>query len=502
MNDKELHDKLTNKGYRLSNFYKIIDTRARLRTFRPNETQKRHLANRTRREIILKARQLGMTTLACVDMLDNCLFNDNYRAVIIAHKEEAMKGIFSKIKLAWENFPDFVKEFFELKDIQCSANAITFNNGSSISVALSSRGDTVNHLHISEFGKMCKQFPIRAEEVILGAIPSVPDGGRITIESTAEGEEGYFHNMFWEGWEKENLHESEFTSFFYPWTLDKRYETKGEFKLTNKLEKYKEKHSLSTEKINWYFLKEKILKVNMKQEFPTTPEEAFWSSGVKLFNHEILANYKTRDIEAVGGWKIYKDYKVGHTYALGADVAEGVGQDSSTICIMDFSTLKPEVVATYANNDISADLFAYEIKNGGVRYGNCLVAPERNNHGHSTITKLKEIYNNIFTMENKDKYTDTDSRKLGWNTNIATKPKMFNELKTAVNDELIEIISDDLKTEMRTYDKGDLSQIRFDENQTKHFDILVATCIVFQMKDYIYKKKPRQRGGYNVATYQ
>ncbi len=102
--------KLNSKKWRLTHLYKIIGKSPKTggmlkQTFSPNRVQRRFLNNKHTRNIILKARQMGFTTLACIDMLDDCLFNNDFNAVIIAHDEKSMRKIFKKILYAWDNWP-------------------------------------------------------------------------------------------------------------------------------------------------------------------------------------------------------------------------------------------------------------------------------------------------------------------------------------------------------------------------------------------------------------
>ena len=105
-----------------------------------------------------------------------------------------------------------------------------------------------------------------------------------------------------------------------------------------------------------------------------------------------------------------------------------------------------------------------------------LVAVERNNHGHTTLSKLKEIYPIRHIWQD-------ESNKMGWHTNLVSKPKMLYDLNTAINDELIAINSSRVVSEMRRYDKEDLQIVKGNE-ETQHFDLLMACAIGFQMKDH------------------
>ncbi len=484
--------RLKSKEWRVSNLYKIVDKNGKLITFKRNKVQQQFFKEKHTRNIILKSRQLGFTTDTCIDTLDDVVFNKNFTSVIIAHDIESVKKIFKKIKVAWEHFDKDLKDYIGFQEKSDSANELSFSHGSSIRVATSSRADTVNRLHVSEFGKICAKYPHKAIEIITGAIPSVPEGGRIDIESTAEGETGEFHDMFWTACNRgEPQANKQFKSHFFPWTDDEGYTLKGDYDIPDELKEYQKKLNLTDEQINWYFIEKETQKDKMFQEYPSTPEEAFIGSGHKLFNQEKVAEIETVDGRIDGNWIYYKDYVEGNRYALGADVAEGVGQDSSTIVIIDFTDKIPEVVAEYASNTIAPDIFAYEIMEGGKMYGNCVVAPERNNHGWATITKLKEIYSNVYSeksAESKMKRKQSGSgKKYGWGTTAATKPMMMYDLAQAINEGMLQCNSKNIKIELRTYDKEDLSQIRFDDNQTKHWDLVIALAIAWQMRTSLNK---------------
>lgn len=187
--------------WRLCNLYKIIvkgndDEEGLTIQFKPNRAQRRFLARLWHRNIILKARQLGFTTLICVLWLDTALFSkDPIRCGIIAQDKEAAETIFrDKVKFAYDNLPEALRERFPLK--KCTTSEIQFaHNSASIRVATSMRSGTIHRLHVSEFGKICAKYPDKAREVVTGSIPAVPASGVLVIESTAEGQDGEFYKM-------------------------------------------------------------------------------------------------------------------------------------------------------------------------------------------------------------------------------------------------------------------------------------------------------------------
>jgi hypothetical protein len=163
--------------------------------FHPNSAQIDLLKKLWYRNIILKARQRGFTTMIAIMWLDHALFNADQRCGIIAQDIEAAQYIFrDKVKLAYDRLPQALRNKMPLA--RDSANELLFaHNNSSVRVATSMRSGTINRLHVSEFGKICAKFPDKAGEVVTGSFPAVPNDGVIIIESTAEGRDGEFYAM-------------------------------------------------------------------------------------------------------------------------------------------------------------------------------------------------------------------------------------------------------------------------------------------------------------------
>lgn len=204
-NPEQLEACLLDARWRLDNLYQIlVDVKApmgstvpltqRVMDFRLNPAQERFIARMWHRNIVLKARQVGITTLICILWLDHALFTPNQRCGIVAQDDGAAKIIFrDKVKFAYDHLLAVVRKRFPLtKD---AADELLFaHNNSSVRVATSMRSGTLDRLHVSEFGKICAMFPIKANEVITGSIPAAQNG-IIVIESTAEGREGAFFDM-------------------------------------------------------------------------------------------------------------------------------------------------------------------------------------------------------------------------------------------------------------------------------------------------------------------
>ena len=273
-------EQLKDPYWRLNNLYYIKDKKGKKVIFKLNWAQKALYNNMWFLCLILKARQLGMTTFIQIFMLDRCLFNSNINAGVIAHnREDAQKFFKDKIKFAYDNLPTQIKEMRPASND--SAGELMFNNGSAIRVGTSLRSGTYQYLHISEFGKICAKYPDKAEEIISGALETVGQDQFIYIESTAEGDYGRFYDMCMEFMGRDNLSTMDYKFFFFPWHDHPDYILDEQVDIPPDLDAYfedlKERESidLSDSQKAWYVKKKAVQKIKMKQEYPSTPEEAF-----------------------------------------------------------------------------------------------------------------------------------------------------------------------------------------------------------------------------------
>lgn len=262
-------------------------------SFKPNSAQISLLGNLHHRNIILKARQLGFTTLIAILWLDHALFNDNQRCGIIAQDREAAEAIFrDKVKLAYDKLPEQLKAAMPLA--RDSASELLFgHNNSSIRVATSMRSGTIHRLHISEFGKICAKFPDKATEVVTGSLPAVPLDGIAIIESTAEGQEGEFYKMTQraqgQAEQGKSLTERDYRFHFFPWHRESSYTIEdGDVVITDKDNEYFAKVEaesgieLTLGQRRWYVATRDADfsgdPDKMHQEYPSTAKEAFQTS--------------------------------------------------------------------------------------------------------------------------------------------------------------------------------------------------------------------------------
>lgn len=261
--------------------------------FRPNRAQKRFIKRLWHRNLILKARQLGFTTLIAILWLDHALFNADQRCGIIAQDREAAEAIFrDKVKYAYQNLPEEIRERFPLA--RDSATELLFaHNNSSVRVATSMRSGTIHRLHISEFGKICAKYPDKAKEVMTGSIPAVPTTGILVIESTAEGPQGEFYELCQRAEALHHAHQKltprDYRFHFYAWWQEPNYRMDATLvSIPDKLHDYFDEievamdTKLDMEQRAWYAATQQAdfagREERMWQEYPSTPQEAFQQS--------------------------------------------------------------------------------------------------------------------------------------------------------------------------------------------------------------------------------
>jgi hypothetical protein len=202
----------------------------------------------------------------------------------------------------------------------------------------------------------------------------------------------------------------------------------------------------------------------------------YLSSGTPYFNNEIVSNrYKELNgtnpeleryvIERAGesvklvasdsgnmiirkrrpDFDLYKEFR----YLIAADVAEGLEKGDNSILYV-YDRVEGEDVAWYAGK-CDTDILALLMKTLALMYNDAWLAPESNNHGHAVIQKLKSLNVNIMYQTNFQEFVDKDSLRLGWNTNVQTRPIMCSDLREAMNEGKDGIFDIDAFNEMLTF---------------------------------------------------
>ena len=448
---------LADPEWRLQNLYKIKTKDARLALFKFNKVQAYYRGIETDRDMILKARQLGFSTIKLIEKLDYAITHQNTATAIVAHKENKVQTLFEIVRLAYQHMPNHPA--IKPKVSYDNRNELYFpETNSKIYVAMDTRSETVHNLHISEVA-----FISDAERKLLGILESVPKDGIISLESTANGTAGYFYEQWESG-------DSEFKKHFYNWTWEIGYqiptsqtieelnETYAPYALRYGLIKdVAKRFELTPAQFNWYLSKVMRLKDLVMQEYPTTALEAFISSGRNVFYiGDLQKQHPKQPID-----RKYEDLLIwekpldGFKYVIGADTSEGEGNDNAVLSVWNANT--GEQVAEFSNPTTKPDMLAGLAMDVGHLYNNAMLIPEINSSGLVFVSKVKGKYANLYMRETFDRRTKETKKSVGWRTTSVTKPLMVSDYEEAVREGSIAINSEDLLKEMKTFVRTDES---------------------------------------------
>lgn len=511
----------------LKDFYRYCEVNLRIRTksgeivkLEPNYIQRiiiekvlQKLENQEPiRFIILKARQQGVSTIVEGLIYWWTITHKGQQSKIIAHNTDTSEYLYSMFRTFYDN----TNEAFKMTTRYNTRNDITFDNEANPERGLKSqidtataensgtgRGQTVQWLHASEVALWPK-----GQEIVAGlmqAVPYIPNTA-IFLESTANGIGDYFHTT----WKAAERDESTFEPLFFPWKVHEEYSIKPphQFHLTSDEKKIKKEHELTDGQIYWR--RKKMLEFvgdekRFYQEYPLTPTEAFLASGNPRFNTAKLAEMETRCYEpqtieliekADPDTKLPKVYpkimegaplKVwfqpqdGHEYVIGADVAEGIEEDYSVATVMDKGN--HTTVARF-RGDMEPSDFGEYLAILGKWYNHALIGAEINNHGLTAVQRLRDVgYDNIYRREmGIDERYEEYTSKLGWRTDVRTKPLMVDGLSEAIS-------SDQIKDYDKIFISECYSYIRDARGRTnaqlgQHDDTVMATAIALQLFEW------------------
>jgi hypothetical protein len=254
---------------------------------------------------------------------------------------------------------------------------------------------------------------------------------------------------------------------------------------------------------DWYESKRRsMLPWQLYQEYPRDEEEAFIKSGNVVFDTEMLSKlhveepFRSGYIEPVnsdrwvqfhnstGPLHIWQMPRVGHSYVIGADVAEGLEHgDFSSAHVIDMNTNR--VVATW-HGHMDPDLFGTELCLLGWWYQTALLGVENNNHGISTLNAIRrKSYPRVYYKTSYDQATNKRSTRMGWRTDRGSKPLMIDELQMAVREGSLVCLDEKTIKEMKTYvrdERGQMSGSPFD-------DRVISLAIANMMRKHAHSKE-------------
>lgn len=486
---------------RVSNLYRIKDKgTGRYVFFRPNKTQARFLGERSGRDIILKSRQMGMTTLACIYAYDRALF-DHWSTGIMSHLREKTGLIFEIVKNANEFFKKDWGHFYLPEEERDNTNRISWRDSkANITVSYDFRSLTVNFLHVSEAAFI-------ETSRLTNSLQSVPESGEVVLESTSAGCGGFFYNQ-WKLW-KAGGELAPFRGHFYPW-FDHYPENPELWKdrvivLNQKERDLQDQYNLKPYHLAWRRWKidescdsdEEVFEV----EYPSDDVSAFMAGQNQVFSSSTLKYQESfvKEASFVGSLRsenkrvsFYKDSKgiveiwdlpkSEDEYVIGADASEGIGKDASVAIVMSRKT--GEQVAQ-VRGALQPDVFADELWKLGNFYNGAWINPEANGFGHTVIYELtRKGYSKIYRRHTIDEMTNKPTTKLGFLTTNITKLPMTDKFVQATREGKFRVRSKVLLEEMSTFIQIASKTGRSTRREARsecHDDCVMAACLAWEM---------------------
>lgn len=478
-----------------------------------NPIQSLYWDDRTKRDIILKPRQLGFSTLILAEFFDDTINNPNTTTVIIAHDSESTRKLFDTVQFMYNNLPESKKiqlnngrskpKYGNRKEYYFEAINSRIYVGTAGSTDFG-RGSTINNLHCSEVA-----FWPDPETLMTGLLQAVPHDGRVVLETTANGVGNYFYRTY----EEAKKGQVRWKPQFYRWFDHPDYklplEREDELKLTREEKQLATSYKLSFEQIKWR--RWKISEMPEKdgiskeerflQEYPEDDQSCFLSSGRPVFNLKEIKKmieraqqkiYQSYSIdweakqlfeEEQGELWIWKDPEPQKRYLISCDVSEGKSDgDYSTAHVIDWES-NEQVAELHGHWD--PDIFGKQLATLGWHYNTAMIGPERNNHGHSVLNTLINqcLYENLYHHVDYDSATGEEKKEPGWPTTPKTRPVMMSELRTVMRENAMIINSTRLLGECFTFIVNEKGK---EEAQSGcHDDLVMALAIGIQLRKYM-----------------
>lgn len=439
------------------------------------ETLRTVMANQ--KVIILKARQIGFSTLFANYVLWRAMFRPDQLIIILSRRGDDATDFLSKAKTAYDHLPEWMRG--RLPNTRDHMQIMEFPNGSRIESFPSkdnpARGRSASLIIVDEWA-----FLENPEEAWASIEPIADIGGDIVGLSTANGSGDFFHQM----WIKARTGASSFVPIFFPF------------------------NAVPERDDAWYEQKQlDLLPWQLAQEYPRSEDEAFIKSGNPVFDVDMLDAMPTVEPKRGFLWipnpsrryaefrpspngelRLWEPPTEGGVYVVGADVAEGLEHgDFSVAAVVDNQSGK--LVAVW-HGHIDPDLFGSDVlPQLGWWYRNALIGVEVNNHGLTTLKALQRAgYENIYHRELHDQRTLQVTRKIGWRTQANTKPLLVDDLNRALRDGTLRVMDAETIAELKTFvrdEKGGMHGSPYD-------DRTIALGIAEQMRRWVFAPEYQQ----------
>lgn len=318
--------------------------------------------------IVLASRQIGKTTLMCIYALWTACFSNDQRILIVANKEQTAINIFKRVRLAYEELPNWLKPGV----VEYGKTSMLLANGSSVGISTTSsdagRGDSCNVLILDELAFIDDHLVQDFWKSVYPIISSSKKS-KIFIASTPNGTVNLFYDLY-----------------------------------TNAL---KGANNWKASRVDWWEIpgrdeqwkEDTIRSLGSKQAFDQEFGNQFIEPGEISIDDHVVEKFKVtvqnpKHVFDDGCYKIWEEPSERGIYVAGVDISEGVGQAYSVIQIMDFSDLTDiKQVAMYRNNKINPMNFTSKLLEILGHWGMPLAAIERNNCGAQVVDTIRNIHN-------------------------------------------------------------------------------------------------------------
>jgi hypothetical protein len=433
-----------------------------------NKVQKRFLARVISQQeetgkvrfVILKGRQQGISTVVSAFIYWWTSQRKGQKGIVIAHEAKSTQSLFDMYKRAHDHMPEMLKpetKYSNKKELifgkMDSGIIVATAGGQSIA-----RGETLQCMHLSEVAFWQKTFAAENFNGLIKALP--PHGGMCFVESTANGITGHYHDL----WDGAVAGHNDFEAFFSAWYESDEYRlTPPEsFERTPDEEELVAKYGLDDAQLYWR--RKEIGRDGIeffKQEYPSTADEAFITTGRPVFNTEVVIEMRDKarpvvcrmavEPQADGSHKVvehsrgellvYREREDTETYVIGADVAVGIKDpEKSDWCVAQILDSKKRQVGMW-RGQVTPDHYAKVLNALGYYYNIAMIAPERNGHGLLVCVRLwKDLeYPACFMDLKEGEVADRETLNIGFQTNVASKPLIIDKLRGDVRERQIEI---------------------------------------------------------------
>ena len=431
-------------GMALAEWLLLVRTReGRPAPLRANAAQRAFERQRGERNIVLKARQMGLTTWAAARFFLKTITQPGTLTLEVAHNQEAAEEIFRIVHRFVDWLPEELREG-PLKTSRANVRQIVFPKLDAQYRVVSAgdrnagRGLTVQNLHCSELAR----WPGDPAETLAGLRASMTPGAELILESTPDGVGGCFH----EEWQKAN--ETGMVRHFFPWWMERRYraEAVDEATLTGEERDLMARKRLDREQIGYRRQIRRDFRGLARQEYAEDEASCFLASGDSVFE---LAAIEARLAEAPeptarrrnGELEIWLPPLKGKAYLVAVDPAGGGSEgDYSAAQVIEMETGLQ--CAEFAGHVGGLEL-ARIVTALAAEYNQAWLVVERNNHG-SGVLALAETsckYSRIYKREGQ----------LGWLTTSLSRPAVLSQLGAALVEEPERFQSRKLLGECRSF---------------------------------------------------